>query len=122
MGDAVATAMAIDLLVTLRDRIADHDAKKAILDDRRAKFDADNADLVALLKELASEVDAGKDLIRPLAESEYRTTGSKKLWGGIGIREKTTIEYDAAVATEFAREKDMFLTLDAKAFETAAPT
>lgn len=59
--------------------------------------------------------------IQPWALEQFEKTGEKNLLGGIGIRETSTIEYNADAALKFAKEKDMFLALDKKAFEKAAP-
>lgn len=62
-----------------------------------------------------------EEAVRAEALEAFRFTGKKKLPGGVGIREKTTINYDVKRALGFAKEKDMFLALDSKAFEKAAP-
>ncbi len=56
------------------------------------------------------------------ALEEFKKTGNKKLLGGIGIREGSTMTYDPEKALKFAKEKDMFLQLDKKAFEKVAPS
>ena len=53
------------------------------------------------------------------AVEEFKETGNKKLLGGIGIRETETISYDLKQAFDWAKEKDMFLQLDDKAFKKA---
>lgn len=109
-----------DQLYELRLAMAEYDRHKALLDERRSQFEQENADLVTSVRALGDEISELKENIRPLAEAEYERTGSKKLWGGVGIREKTSLNYDPADALAFAHEKDMFLTLDTKAFEKAA--
>ena len=54
------------------------------------------------------------------SKDEYKETGDKKLLGGIGIRVSKKIDYDPAEALKFAKEKNMFLQLDKKAFEKVA--
>ena len=48
---------------------------------------------------------------------EFKETKSKKLTGGLSIRETKKIDYDDKKAFEFALEKKLFLQLDKKAFE-----
>lgn len=109
-----------DQLYELRTAMVEYDSHKQILDERRAQFEQENADLIADVKALSDQVNELKENIRPLAEAEFERTGSKRMWGGVGIREKTSLSYDHDEALEFAREKDMFLSLDVKAFEKAA--
>jgi len=74
-------------------------------------------------KELSSLKEKEKEIkseIEPLALSMFKESGSKKFFGSIGIREKKIISYDEDKALNWAKEKDMFITLDKKAFEKAA--
>lgn len=96
------------------------DAKKSRLDELKAEFQAQNETLIKEVGELFSKVQDLKSVISELAIDEFKASGSKKLFGGIGIRETTRISYDEKEAFGFAREKDMFLSLDKKAFEKAA--
>jgi len=94
---------------------------KALLNKKREEFDAQNRELIdslALAKEELNEVIAD---VRNFAIFEFTETGKKKLFGGIGIREKTVIKYDEAKALRWAKEKDMFVQLDKKSFDKAAP-
>ena len=54
------------------------------------------------------------------ALAEFEESGNKKLYGGIGIKQMKTLSYPADKALKFAKEKDMFLTLDKKAFDKVA--
>jgi hypothetical protein len=94
---------------------------KAILNRKREEFDAENRELIdqlSLAKEELNEVIAD---VRNDAVFEFAETGKKKLFGGIGIREKTVIKYEEAEALKWAKEKDMFIRLDKKSFENAVP-
>ena len=93
---------------------------KAALKEKTEAFNAENRELIDqlfLAKEELNEVIAD---VRNFALFEFAETGEKKLFGGIGIREKTVIKYDEAKALEWAKEKDMFVQLDKKSFEKAA--
>jgi hypothetical protein len=94
---------------------------KAILNKKREEFDTQNRELIdslSLAKEELNEVIAD---VRNFALFEFTETGKKKLFGGIGIREKTVIKYDEKKALKWAKEKDMFLQLNKDAFENAIP-
>ena len=71
-------------------------------------------------KLVSREIDEIKGVLGLQALDQFRATGEKKLAGGLGIRVSKTISYDAAKALDFAKEKNMFLQLDSKAFEKVA--
>jgi hypothetical protein len=87
---------------------------------RREAFDEANASLVDSIGFIKQQIETVKTEIKPEALAEFEATGNKKLVGGIGIRETSFIEYDESQAFKFAKEKDMFLQLDKKAFDKAA--
>ena len=60
-----------------------------------------------------------KEKLSSEALEEFKESGNKKLLGGIGIRETETVSYDLKDAFNWAKEKDMFLQLDDKAFKKA---
>ena len=100
---------------------AEYDGAKEALSKRRTAFQESIETETAHVLVLASEVENLKNEVGPLALAEFKATSEKKMWGGIGIREKSVVSYDAAKALAFAKEKDMFLKLDAATFEKAAP-
>lgn len=51
---------------------------------------------------------------------KFKETAEKKYFGDIGIKEYKEINYDKDEAFKWAKEKDMFLKLDDKAFDKAA--
>jgi len=91
------------------------------IQEKKVSYESLIKDLVETKSVLESKVTSLKQAINPLALAEFIGTGSKKLEGGVGIRSSKKIKYDPAKALDFAKEKDMFLTLDVKAFESAAP-
>ena len=111
-----------DTVLNLRNAMAEHATAKEALSKRVAKFMESVETEAARVKTLAAEIDNHKSTIGPLAIAEFKETGHKKMWGGVGIQEKKTISYDAAKALAFAKEKDMFLILDEATFKKAAPT
>ena len=90
----------------------------------KKEFEESIKEKVKSLKEKEEEITKLRDTISVEALEEYKENGrsSKKLSGGIGIREKSVISYDEEKALEFAKEKDLFLSLDKKTFEKSAPT
>lgn len=102
---------------------------ETILQEKRQQLDEMKADFEEANRELLSDISEAKDVIedikhhvREAATDRFLETGEKKLFGGIGIREKKLIAYDEKKAFEFAKEKEMFLSFDKKAFEKAAPS
>lgn len=61
-----------------------------------------------------------KQKISEEARAEFKETGSKKLEGGIGIRETTVLNYDKDTAFKWAKEHELCLSLDSKSFEKLA--
>lgn len=95
-----------------------------VINKAQEEFAKTHARALERIKELKADEAVLREEIRELALTEYVASGSKKLFGGIGIREgksSTVHEYDEAVALEFAKSKDMFITLDRAAFELAIP-
>ena len=60
--------------------------------------------------------------VKDLAEKEFKETGVKKLFGGIGIRELTKMEYDSDEALKWAKSHSLCLKLDDKSFKQIAKT
>ncbi len=88
---------------------ADYDKKIAPLNNQKKKVEEEIADLKLVIGEAAT--------------SHFKATGEKKQLGGVKIQETKaiTLDYNSGDAIAFAKEKDMFLVLDKKAFESAAP-
>ena len=63
-----------------------------------------------------------KAQIEPLAIQEFKDTGKKKLYGGIGIQEKNVLEYEEKKAFYWALDKGICLSLHKKDFEKVAST
>ncbi len=71
-------------------------------------------------KDLEEQLKLEKQKIESEARQEYTITKEKKLLGGVGIREISTIEYDKEKAFKWAKEHNLCLELDTKAFEKIA--
>jgi predicted nucleic acid-binding protein len=109
-------------VVLLRDLNADLLKKQTAIKEKRSDFEETIKSEVEDCKNISLQIDQVKNVIKSAALDEFKSTGEKKLLGGIGIRETQTLEYDSGKAFMFAKEKDMFLTLDDKAFKKAAPS
>ena len=80
-------------------------------------------------KSLLDKLDSTKDKINDLTTSikedgliEFKETNQKKLTGGLGIRIMTELEYDEDKAFDWAKEHNLCLELDVKAFKKLAKT
>lgn len=94
---------------------------KNVYAERFEVFLLNNKDITEKIEFLNKQVADLKEKIKPKAIEEFGKTKKKKLTGGIGIREMKTIEYDMQKAFNWCKEKDMFLKINEKAFESAAP-
>lgn len=68
-------------------------------------------------KKSLSELEAS---IREAAIADYKVTGNKKPWDGVGIKEMTKYDYELAGAIKWAKENApmvVFETVDKKKFE-----
>ncbi|MBA3836539.1 MAG: hypothetical protein C0499_02630 [Zymomonas sp.] len=99
---------------------------KALLAEKRARFEEENADLIALAAgEAAREAEADRNL-RALAVAEYQATGDKAPCEGVSIVLAKVLTYDTDVVRGWA-EKAMpdLITppqLNVKAFDKIART
>lgn len=98
---------------------------EAVLKAKRDAFNEENKRELELSKGLkVSIAEIKADLGKQAIEFYKKDSSSKTLSGGIKIRvsKSTSVDYDDGKALEFAKSKDMFITLDKKAFEVAAPS
>lgn len=87
---------------------------------KKEDFEAENIIIINGIKTHKEAIEQCKEDIRQLAEQEFKQTGNKKLYGGIGIRETSDMVYDESVALEWAKKHQMCLALDAKSFKSIA--
>ena len=100
------------------------DIKKSVeefIEKQRKEFTESIALELQTLKEAQEKIEELKSGIEKEALEEFEKTQNKKLDGGIGIQERKYIEMDAVKVREWCFEKQMFLEVDTKAFEKAAP-
>ena len=93
------------------------DAKKSELALRKGEFDKQNQQLIDDITELKECMVHFDSEVRLAAIDEFRSTGIKKLFSGVGIRCVPLLTYDEAKALEWALEHKMALKLDNTAFE-----
>ena len=71
----------------------------------REVFENDNKDLYELQHEIRAKLSDQEVVLRKHALLDFEETGEKKLLGGLGIQERTKLEYNPSAAMEWAREK-----------------
>lgn len=94
-----------------------------ILQEKRNQFDIENSQLISDIVTLDSQMNNIKDSVKEQAESQYKTTGEKKMLGGIGIRILTKLKYESENAIAWARDNMPIAikeVLDKKQFEAFA--
>lgn len=69
-------------------------------------------------EEKEKELSKITEKIESSALKEFKETSNKKLTGGLGIREINVYDYDDSKALAWAKEHDMCLSLDKKAFNS----
>jgi hypothetical protein len=107
---------AIVKLAEARNGMAD---AKAIVDAKRAEFEASIAEDVATLNEWKALVDERTEVVKSIAMQTYEDNGTKK-FDGCEVKMFTKLDYPKDKAFEWAKESGLALTLDAKAFEKIA--
>ena len=88
--------------------------------EKTALYEQDIADLVEQKKNKETEIISVKEKIDTKVLQEFDKTKEKKYYGGIGVQERSEINYDEVQVLEWAKEKKLFLQLDKKAFEKVA--
>lgn len=90
---------------------------------KAAQFDLDNKELREEAKRLVILVEAKEIVVRLAAVDDYKVNSkSKSVAPGVNIQDtvKKSLSYDDDKALGFAKEKDMFLSLDKDGFEAYA--
>ena len=111
-----------DELKDLQKAQAELEYQKDVLAKKHEIYLASTSHLREIIRATEDQIESIKATLKAQGLDEYAETGSKKLTGGLGIRCGKTLDYDEAKAFAFAKEKDMFLQLDKKSFEKAAPS
>lgn len=95
--------------------------------EAKDEFTRTHAVLLQSLVTAVDEVETAERATKALATAHFVQSGKtdKHPTPGVDIKESETLEYDAAEALKFAKEKGLFLipeSLDEKAFEAFAKT
>jgi len=96
---------------------AELETLRAQMKEKYIAFMEQNAELQQAINKVEEEMAVLKIQITADAVEIYHKTHEKKLYGGIGIREMLRLVYQDSTALEWAKEHDMALELDTKAFE-----
>lgn len=107
-------------LVELKRLMVEKQEADGFIKTLRDNFAKSIEDRIAARDAIGKDIEEIKSALGIEAMKVYEETGSKKPGGGLGIRVSKKISYDKDKALEYAKEKDMFLTLDVKAFEKVA--
>lgn len=109
-----------DLLKKLSIEMKELEQQKEYYNKKKKEFEDEMKSTKELINGCNNHIENLKTILSDLAIKEFKETNKKQITGGLGIRETKKIKYDEKKALAFAKEKDMFLTLDKKAFEKAA--
>ena len=90
------------------------------LREKRAIFDQENEGLFNELYELQNCLSTCKTEIKDSALIEFKETNSKKLFGGLSIRQGVSLVYDSKTAFTWAKDHNMCLNLNKSEFEKIA--
>ena len=96
------------------------ESKKEIVAQYKKEYEEKMADIVDTIKDIENQLASSFSLIETEIKVEFEKDKTvKKFYGGFGVQEKKKITYDFETALKWAKEKDMFVTLDVPSFEKA---
>jgi hypothetical protein len=105
----------------LEKRIENLENLKTQKKEKEFQFKEDNKVILDGILEEEKEIKLLKENIEIHCLAEYKINKlNKEFLGGIKIKEYAQVKYDKDKALNWAKEKNMFLLLDQKAFEKAA--
>ena len=111
------------LIQQLKQEIDLLEIRKQDYKQRQEEFEKENNIIIQNIKDSNEIINSYKETIKTQALEEYKQNIScKKLYGGIGIRVGTDINYDEKLAFKWAEEHKLCLTLDKKEFDKIAKT
>lgn len=90
------------------------------VDARREEWREQHAQLLADAEDAKDEVRALDDQVRSLAVQAFRKRGDKHPADGVDVKEHRELKYDPDDAEAWAREHDMCMAFDQRAFEKVA--
>lgn len=107
-------------LLKLKSQRTELDSLKEVFEKKQQQFIENNKQLLDAIQQLKEEITNNETEIKESAISDYQVNGEKHIGFGVKIQERKTIEYDEGMAFAFAKEHNLFLALDKKAFENYA--
>ena len=102
--------------------VAREQARKATADRNSsyAEWEVDNTLLLNRVRDTYQQANEAEAKLRELTLQAYAETGNKAPEKGVGIREVTKLDYDPALALNWAMEHQIYLKLDVSTFEKIA--
>ena len=107
-------------ILRLKDLREKKDKLSALKEEANKKYLADNKDLFSEIDILKEQMIKTETEIREMALMEYKETGKKKLEYGVEIKIFKKLEYEEAEALKWAKDHNMALSLDKRAFDKIA--
>lgn len=119
--EEVATQVSIvDKVRKLAEIQKAHTAARQELRRAQEAWELANKALFEKVQAFANLEAAADTMLRKHALDVYARTGNKAPGPGVGVRVTRAVQYDSLVALKWAKEHQMFLSLDKKEFESFA--
>ncbi len=109
-----------DEINLLAELLVDEQKLKEELKEKQLEFEESIKEFVEKHNKLKEKITVSKKTISSEATEEFKKTGEKKFYGGIGIRVMTKLNYKEDDAFGWAMQHDLCLKLDSRAFEKLA--
>lgn len=106
-------------VVLLKNKIELKEKLEEYLKQKKQEFENSVKDLKEEIKQISENIDIMFESIDEEVLFDHKKTKETKYFGGFKIKNYKSVTYDFDVAFNWAKEKDMFLTLDKKAFDKA---
>jgi hypothetical protein len=103
-----------------------HEIREALAKDRaelatlQALFNLQNEDLITEIRSDSEELARAEQELREATLARFKDSGDKKPGPGVSVRMVTKLSYEPTAAFDWAKQHDIALTLDTKAFEKLA--
>lgn len=91
-----------------------------LISEKKKEFEESIKELVDQKKLCVDNIEFQKEVLNKMLLEENKLNGTKKFDGGFEIKEFKNLVYDEQVAFDFAKEKQMFIQFDKKAFDKVA--
>ena len=111
------TPLLNEALLSLKQHREKLTALRGELAERRAAYDAENAELIAQVAAMSEDCANAEEICRQVALDIFSTTGDKRVHPCVTVKEFTVYDYSPAKVFDWAQEHGLCLSLDRKAFE-----